>query len=75
MTFLVPNLRIFICCMKLCSKANSRVLILNMTMDFQNWCPKHLNEAFFLIPNLGILIFAQNFSITQFGGRLLEIWQ
>ena len=43
---------------------------------FSKLVPKKLKLGFFfLIPNLGILIFAQNFSITQFGGRLLEIWQ
>ena len=47
LTFLVPNLRIFIFCTKLCNKANSRVLISIMTMAFQNCCTKHLNKAFF----------------------------
>ena len=49
----------FYFCTKLCSKANSRVLILNMTMVFQNCCPKHPNfdQKLFLISNLRILIF------------------
>ena len=69
-----PNLRIFIFCTKLCNKANSRVLISNMTMVFQNCCPKHPNKVF-SVPNLRILIFTRNFAIRQFGGRWLEIWQ
>ena len=50
------------------NKGNSRVLISNMTMVFQNCGLKHPNKAF-LIPNLRILIFARNFAIRQFGGR------
>ena len=72
--FLVPNLRIFIFCTKLCNKANSRVLTSNMTMVFQNCCPKHPNKVFLAL-NLRILIFARNFAIRQFGGRWLEILQ
>ena len=47
LTFLVPNLRIFIFCRKLCNKANSWVLISNTTIVFQNCCRKHLNVASF----------------------------
>ena len=50
------------------NKGNSRVLISNMTMVFQNCGLKHPNKAF-LIPNLRIIIFARNFAIRQFGGR------
>ena len=47
LTFLVPNLRIFIFCRKLCNKANSWVLISNTTIVSQNCCRKHLNVASF----------------------------
>ena len=43
-------------------------------MVFQNCCPKDPNKAL-LIPNLRILIFAENFPIRQFGGRWWAIWQ
>ena len=68
MAFLVPNLRIFIFCPKVCNKANFRPLISSMTMVFQNCCPKHPNKTF-LVPNLKILIFVQNVAIKQIGGR------
>ena len=55
-------------CTKLFNNANSRALIANMTMTFQNCHPKHSNKAF-LVPNLRILTFAQNFGIRQIGGR------
>ena len=50
------------------------MLIANMTMGFQNCCPKHPNKAF-LVRNLRILIFAQNPAITQIGRCRLKIWQ
>ena len=59
---------------KLCNKINSRALILNTTLVFQNCCPKHLNKAF-LVLNLRILIFAQNFAIRQIRGHWFQIWQ
>ena len=71
---LVPNLRIFIFCTKLCNKANSKALILKITMVFQNCYPKHPNKTF-LVPNLRILTFEQNFAIRQIGVRLLQTWQ
>ena len=45
-----------------------------MRMVFQNYCPEHPNKAF-LVANLKILIFAQNFAIRQIGGRWLQILQ
>ena len=61
-------------CTKLCNKINSRALILNTTLFFQNCCPKRLNKAF-LVLNLRILIFAQNFAIRQIRERWFQIWQ
>ena len=52
---------------KYCNKANSRVLISNMTIGFQNCCPKHPNKAF-LVPNIKILIFGLNFSFWKIHG-------
>ena len=49
-----------------------RALIANMTMVFQNCCPKHPNEAF-LVPNLRILFLARNFAVRKIGGRWLQI--
>ena len=49
--FLVPLLRIFVFCTKLCNKANLRALMSNMRMVFQNCCPKHPKKLF-LVPNL-----------------------
>ena len=46
---------------KLCCKVNSRALISNMTMVFQNLCPKHPNKSF-LVSNVRIFIFALNFA-------------
>ena len=53
-------------CTKLCNKTNSRVLIPNTTKFFQNHCPKHPNEAF-LVLDLRIFIFAQNFAFGKMG--------
>ena len=38
-------------CTKLCSKTNSSALISNVTIVYNNCCPKHPNNAF-LVPNL-----------------------
>ena len=54
--------------LKVFNKANSRALVANKTMAFRNCYPKHPNKAF-LVPNLGTLVFARNFAITQIGGR------
>ena len=53
---------------KLSYKTNSRALITKRTIVFRNCSPKHPNKAF-LVPNLRILIFAQNFAIRQIRGR------
>ena len=46
-----------------CNWTNSRALISNMTIVFQNCCPKPPNEAI-LVPNLGIF-FGRNFAVSQ----------
>ena len=63
-----PEFKDFNLCTKLCNKTNSRRLISSMRMVFQNYYPEHPNKAF-LVANLRILIFAQNFAIRQTGGR------
>ena len=45
--------------MKLCNKRNSRALTSNMSIVFQNGCPKHPNKAF-LVQELKIYIFASD---------------
>ena len=42
---------------------NARVLILNMTIVFLNCLPKKFTNKVFFVPNLGIFIFACNFTI------------
>ena len=69
-----PKFKDFYFYTKLCNKTNSRTLISNVKMVFQNCCPKDPNKAL-LVPNLRILIFAGNLPIRQFGGRWLEIQQ
>ena len=51
-----PKFKEFYFCTKLCNKANSRALIWNTKMAFQNCYSKHPNKAF-LVTNLRILIF------------------
>ena len=55
-----PKFKVFCFWIKLCNKANSRALIPDTTMVFQNRCPKHPIKTF-LVPNLRFLIFARNF--------------
>ena len=55
-----PKVKDFYFHTKLCNKANLRALIANVTMVFQNCCPKHPNKSF-LVLNLRIFIFALNF--------------
>ena len=62
-----PKFKDFFVYAKLC-KTNSSALIPKRTIIFQNCSPKHPNKAF-LVPNLRILIFSQNFAIRQIGGR------
>ena len=63
--FLVPNLRIFWFCTKLCNKTNLRELISNTILFFQNCSPKYLNKAF-LVPNLRIFIFDETLQQDKF---------
>ena len=52
-----PKFKDFNFCTNTCNKAKLRALISNMTMVFQNCCPKHLDKVL-LLPNLRIFIFA-----------------
>ena len=74
MAFLVPNLRIFYFCIKLCNKANSRALISSMTMVFQNCCLKHSIKVF-LVPILRIFIYGTKLEITQMQRYWFQIWK
>ena len=46
LAFLFPNFKDFYFLPQTCNKANSRVLIANMTMTFRNCRPKHPNNTF-----------------------------
>ena len=67
MAFLVPDLRIFIFCTKLCNKAISRLVISHMISVFQNCYPKRPNKAN-SIPYLGVFVFSRNFAVGKTRG-------
>ena len=69
-----PKCKEFYFCAKLCNKANLRALFLNVTLVFQNCCPKHSNRAF-LVLDLRIFISASNFVFRKLGGCWFQIWQ
>ena len=56
---------------KLWNKANSRALIANMRIIFQNCFLKHKNKAL-LVPKLRILSFSRKFAIRKIGGHWLQ---
>ena len=59
-----PQFKDFCFCTNIWNETNLRALISNMTMVFQNCCPKHPNKAF-LVPNLRILVFVWNFAFRK----------
>ena len=62
-----PRFKDFQFCVKLGNKINSRTLIPNRTIFFHMPVEKYPNKAF-LIPNLGIFLFSQNFATRKVPG-------
>ena len=59
---------------KLCNNTNLRTLNSNMTIVFQNCCPKDPNNALSIL-DLRNFIFALNFAFTEIQEFWFQIWQ